>query len=59
MARVRAPEGRRYVNPFPFMGNNYQQPESPTVGSDYDYGPSFDDVRLNRRFDLIADSGLE
>jgi len=41
------------------MGNNYQQPESPTVGSDYDYGPSFDDVRLNRRFDLIADSGLE
>ena len=58
MARLRAPTTRRYVNPFPNMGNNYQQPESPTVGGGYDYGPSFDDVRLNRRFDLLSDSGL-
>ena len=58
MAKVYAPSGRRYVNPFPNMGNNYQQPKSPTVGGGYDYGPSFEDVRLNRRFDLLADSGL-
>jgi hypothetical protein len=58
VAKIYAPQGRRYVNPFSNMGNNYQQPESPVVGSDYDYGPSFEDVRLNRRFDLLADSGL-
>ena len=58
MAKAYAPPGRRYVNPFPTMGNNYQQPESPVVGSDYDYGPSYEDVRVNRRFDLLANSGL-
>ena len=58
MVSVRAQEGRRYVNPFPTMGNNYQQPESPTVASGIDPGPSYDDVRLNRRFNLLADNGL-
>ena len=54
MARLRAPTTRRYVNPFPNMGNNYQQPESPTVGGGYDYGPSFDDVRLKLLIAFLA-----
>jgi hypothetical protein len=53
------PVARSFVNPFLHTTQNYQQPETGSIGEGFDYGPSLEHTRLNRRFELLRTNGLD
>ena len=50
------PYSRTRVSPF-YQGYNNYELESADSPDDYNWAPSYDDVRLNQRFQLISDNG--
>ena len=50
------PYSRTRVSPFFSGSNNYELPDS-DVPENYDHAPSYEDVRLNNRFELISNNG--
>lgn len=53
------PVARAFVNPFHHTTQNYQQTEIGSIGQGFDYGPSLEHTRLNRRFELLRTQGLD
>ncbi len=50
------PYSRTRVSPF-FSGSNNFELEDSDVPENYNHAPSYEDIRLNSRFELISNNG--